>query len=499
MQFPRGCGRGAAWWPALVLALSACGGGGATMHPDGGAADGDAGLSTLVNPIHVLPGNTTSPIGTINRPFPSLYDAVAAVNANPTWNGNIIVHEGRHELATDLVIPATATLEILPGAKIYMGGGVGLHVQRDVNVHGTTQSPVLFTWLVDGTPWGAFTNVASTSQDNVFDWAIFEHGTAALVGGKDMPGAVSLRGATAHISNCRFRMNAGATALGIVGGGASVIESSDFRLNLHHGLSVGADSDAASTGVIEIRSSFFAANNDDGIHIADGAAVDLHDSFVLGDGGVGVACGSRGVVRITRNVIAGCLTGISITDMAAPTIVNNTLYGNGVGVAVYESAAGKGIGRGSFSNGIIWGSIAADVAIANVAAAGAQTTFAYSCIKSGSSVSDVAGTGTPKPLTGTGLTSMASGCKDPLFAAPATLQAPTAMTGASIDPGDLHLQSTAGRFDPNSMAFVATDTMTSPCIDTGDPATSFEMEPAPNGARVNMGAYGGTAQASKSP
>ncbi|MCK5269586.1 MAG: PD40 domain-containing protein [Sedimentisphaerales bacterium] len=42
------------------------------------------------------------------------------------------------------------------------------------------------------------------------------------------------------------------------------------------------------------------------------------------------------------------------------------------------------------------------------------------------------------------------------------------------------------------------DDETSPCIDGGDPTTNPMDEPSPNGGRVNMGAYGGTGQASKS-
>jgi predicted outer membrane repeat protein len=39
----------------------------------------------------------------------------------------------------------------------------------------------------------------------------------------------------------------------------------------------------------------------------------------------------------------------------------------------------------------------------------------------------------------------------------------------------------------------------SPCIDAGDPNSEFTLEPEPNGGRINMGAYGGTPEASKSP
>jgi hypothetical protein len=39
----------------------------------------------------------------------------------------------------------------------------------------------------------------------------------------------------------------------------------------------------------------------------------------------------------------------------------------------------------------------------------------------------------------------------------------------------------------------------SPCIDAGDPADDPGAEPAPNGGRINLGAYGGTAQATCAP
>lgn len=69
---------------------------------------------------------------------------------------------------------------------------------------------------------------------------------------------------------------------------------------------------------------------------------------------------------------------------------------------------------------------------------------------------------------------------------------------ADAENDDYHLKSQAGRWDPAAAAWVADD-VTSPCIDAGNPATSYSKEPQPNGQRVNMGAYGGTAQASKSP
>ena len=68
---------------------------------------------------------------------------------------------------------------------------------------------------------------------------------------------------------------------------------------------------------------------------------------------------------------------------------------------------------------------------------------------------------------------------DPLFADP--------------NNNDYHLKSQAGRFDPDTQRWVQDD-VTSPCIDAGDPNSPIGYEPFP----INMGAYGGTSEASKS-
>ncbi|WP_288684006.1 fibronectin type III domain-containing protein [uncultured Eubacterium sp.] len=74
------------------------------------------------------------------------------------------------------------------------------------------------------------------------------------------------------------------------------------------------------------------------------------------------------------------------------------------------------------------------------------------------------------------------GCifKDPLF--------------ADLDNRDFHLKSTGGRWDGTKWI---TDTVTSPCINAGNPASDYLNELSPNGNRVNMGAFGNTSQASK--
>jgi len=63
--------------------------------------------------------------------------------------------------------------------------------------------------------------------------------------------------------------------------------------------------------------------------------------------------------------------------------------------------------------------------------------------------------------------------------------------------GDYHLKSQGGHWDRASETW-ARDEATSLCIDAGEPNGPLGAEPFPNGGYVNLGAYGGTPEASKS-
>jgi len=92
---------------------------------------------------------------------------------------------------------------------------------------------------------------------------------------------------------------------------------------------------------------------------------------------------------------------------------------------------------------------------------------------------------------------------DPLFVQPGSWEPyePNSAPPGLIDyfwvQGDYHLKSQAGRWDREIRDWVKDD-VTSPCIDAGDPSAPIGDEPFPNGGIVNIGAYGGTTEASKS-
>lgn len=216
--------------------------------------------------------------------------------------------------------------------------------------------------------------------------------------------------------------------------------------------------------------------------------------LIYGDGTVAELSG--GVVTANSASLAG--SGVFIDDGAVATLTNVLIYGNvcgadgGAGLYVdgldaisttavvnhctiaYHACAGvvsavlvEAPATLTITNSILWSNGGDD--FATIGGPGAQLAVQHSL--------------TEEAIAGTGNLSA-----KPLFAAPQM--------------GDYHLRSTRGRFDPAAVggqgAWVI-DTTNSPAIDAADPAAPVGAEPAPNGGRANLGAYGGTAQASLTP
>lgn len=99
--------------------------------------------------------------------------------------------------------------------------------------------------------------------------------------------------------------------------------------------------------------------------------------------------------------------------------------------------------------------------------------------------------------------------EDPGFVAPGYRDCdPNVLEGCVWIPGDYHLLSEAGRWDPVQAQWVR-DELNSPCIDAGDPEQPLAGEPLSHpddsganwstNSRVNLGMYGGTSEASLAP
>lgn len=171
---------------------------------------------------------------------------------------------------------------------------------------------------------------------------------------------------------------------------------------------------------------------------------------------------------------AACVNQLHMGD-STQRITNCTFYDNSAGR--YGGAVSVRLsGNVIMSNSILWGNIASlEGPEVSGGRDGGNISVSYCCVQGGQWDAHANG-GTLSWLDGNIEI-------DPVLANPAD--------------GDLHLKSAAGRWDPNASGWVY-DTVTSPCIDAGDPTSDWAAELPPNGQRINMGAYGGTAEAGKS-
>jgi len=158
----------------------------------------------------------------------------------------------------------------------------------------------------------------------------------------------------------------------------------------------------------------------------------------------------EGPDSILKNfIIKSNFMAVFIAD-SSPTISNLTIVDNLYGIEASDDS------EPDISNTIFWNNIYSDLS-------GCQARFSL--------ISDVsAGQGN---IDG-----------DPLF--------------VDLENGDYRLRSNRGRYWPEHDVWIL-DRLTSPCVDGGDPNDEPLDEPIPNGNQINMGAYGGTAQASLSP
>lgn len=182
---------------------------------------------------------------------------------------------------------------------------------------------------------------------------------------------------------------------------------------------------------------------------ADAAVLVAKDEYAVS---FFTAEGSRSI--LSNFVIRGSRQAAILCQLASPTLRNLTIVDNQFGVICTEGLPPY------IANCIFWNNTDGDL---------------FGCTAFFSDVQD-----DKNPQAG-------NISRDPLF----------------VDPinGDYHLQSPVGRYVPSGGdgAWILGDTQTSPCIDAGNPGNYFEAELEPNGGAINMGAYGGTPYASKSP
>jgi len=394
-----------------------------------------------------------------------------------TNRGSVVIFE-KGETASSVLDGFTingGTGSWLPYESAWCGGGILFDASS-----GTVRNCAI---VQNTTIWGGGICCINPCSVTLIDCTIAEN-----VVEEDGGGVGAWDGSSMTLTNCIIRGNS-TTGSEVIGGGVGC--GSNSSVTMTECIISGNSSADAGGGVACWQASLILTrcailNNTGGDYFG---------------GGVYAGHGSATLTNclIARNTAPRGGGGVASSyPDASVTISNCTIWGNSGG----SEWGGGGVlcrnASATVTNSIIWGNTSPSGDQIAVAQGASALTIAYSNVAGGQAEAHVDGGCTLNWGEG-------NIDANPLYAEqgywadindPNIIVEPDDLNAVWID-GDYHLKSEAGRWDPYSESWVMDD-VTSPCIDRGDPNSPLSDESDPNGGRINMGAYGGTPEASMS-
>lgn len=431
--------------------------------------------------LHVDANNSGAEQGTAQAPYRTISAAIAAASSSTA----ILVAKGSY---SEQVTISGKTLELIGGypggsAADYSGGGGGDFSGRDPAANVTTidgSGPALRLQNAGATLVAGFTVtgggrgvLCSGGSPTIAEARVTNNqapgspGAGIYATGCDLTlrdsiidknvgsrgGGISTEGGTVLIERCLIKDNEGRDDHGgglyLISGVVTLlnnrIEGNVIGVSKGYGWGGGvALIDATATMRGNTVTKNLATTYGSGVFVDDGTKATLENELYVanlcGDGGAGLY-----------------VDGLNAGTFSEATLINVTIAdhkcGGGIGQAILVEESDVTV-----KNSILWNN------------GGQQDVFV------GSGSLQASYTNSQRKVNGTGNISV-----DPGF--------------AGSGDGAYHLRSKVGRWDGAKWVKDGSD---SPCLDVGDNATGVGAEPAPNGGRANLGAFGRTATASKS-
>jgi parallel beta-helix repeat protein len=443
-----------------------------------------------------------------------------------TWSGTVLLND-------NVVVDEGVVLNVAAGTTVAMNNRVAIKVYGQLLAEGTAEEPIRFTRSAPGVRWDQILFVEA--DDSRLINCIIEFADSGgdhkdyydndCDAGTPFPSRAYHEAVTAvathlDIEGCTFQklpddaVGGEGDAIAIISDDPDRPGEASARIIACRFLSIGQGIHTRFAYVL-IEDCFFTG------HEGDNDDIDLYgestpppmvrNNVLLSPGHDDMINPTRCSAIIVGNIIGNCDDhGIVLRDKCAPIVMNNVIFNcSSAGIAVQNQCDALLInntiydcGRGVrfFDHTGRWGAPyclfpgSGKATLVNCIIRACPTSFEL----------------TDSPWTGDrGSHAAVSYCNVEGGQSRASVSASSTLTwgegNIDVDPlfanavgEDFHLKSQAGRWDAAGAAWVV-DTVTSPCIDAGDPGDAdWMVELWPHGGRINMGAYGGTPQASMS-
>ena len=456
---------------------------------------------------------------------PSVNIIAGELIEDTTWSGTVVVD-------SNVIVPAGVVLTIEPGTIVQMKNSMTIYIYGQLLANGTEDQPIRFTRYTSGMTWKQIR--FSGASDSYFQHCIFEYANSAgdhqdyYIPGPNRYNyheAIVLLASHVDFENCIFQK---LPATGGQGDAIAVMSddatypgnaSANFRfcrfLDIGQGIHTrfsyvlveycyfqhkNGDNDdvdlwGESTPAPIIRYNLFDTPvEEDRINPTKCSPI-IIGNVIKGSGDHGIVLRDKGSPIVMNNLVTNCPNGgIAVENTCNALLVNNTIINCGSsrygGIKLFDlGRAGspyfltKGGGIATVINCIVWDcpttiSVDDSQQLDGEPNAGSHITVKYCDVEGGRNSIRVTQQGSILDSTIVWLDGNIDA--DPQF----------------VDP-NYHLKSKISHWDQTSKSWIP-DTIHSPCIDTGDPNSDWTAELWPHGKRINMGAYGGTPQASMS-
>lgn len=436
-----------------------------------------------------------------------------------TWSGTSVI-EGT------VVVPAGIILKIEPGTVILIKQAGSLMIYGQLLADGTENKPIRFTRYDESVTWKQIMFVKA--QKSRLMHCIIEHADSKGAhqdyyepGPRKYHEAIVILASHVDIEGCLFQKlpNDSASA---EGDAIAVISddpdqpgdaTANFRgcqfLSIGQGVHTryayvlvedcfftgkrGDNDDVdlwgESTPPPLIRNNLFLnPGHDDMINPTRCSAV-IVGNVIAGSDDHGVVLRDKCHPVMINNLIYDCRNGgIAVENSCEALLVNNTIVDCGRGMRLFDLGRWSppyrltpGGGKAMVINCVIWDCpqpiTLTDTSNTEIEDRGSHITIRYSDIEGGRDGVSISGRYSTLTWQEGNLN------LDPLFAGPGVRE--------------YHLRSGTGRWNQEGRSWDR-DRVTSPCIDAGDPNSDWTAELWPHGRKINLGAFGGTPQASMS-
>jgi len=495
----------------------------ADFYVDDGTWEGEILLTAGLNTITVEALDTEANIidsGSIEIVYvPPASHLSGELTEDTTWSGAVAIED-------TTVVSAGTVVSIEPRTVVLMKQAAALIVYGQLLAKATEKEPIRFTHYGDGTTWKQimFVEAADSRLAHcVIEYADSEgaHQDYYEPGARTYHEAIVALASHVDIEKCVFQKlpdesaNAEGDAIAIIaddpvhpGEATAQIKGCQF-LSIGQGVHTrysyvlvkdcfftgkrGDNDDVDLWGESEpaplIQNNVFLnPEHDDMINPTRCSAV-IIGNVIAGSDDHGVVLRDRCFPIVMNNLIYDCSSaGIAVENSCEALLVNNTIVDCGRGIRLFDLgrwdppySLNPGGGTATLVNCIIWNCpqpiTLTDSSNTQIQDRGSHVTVNYCDIEGGHDALSISGT------YSTVVWGQGNIDTDPQFVDPSN--------------NDYHLKSQGGRWDAVGESWIKDD-ITSLCIDAGDPTSPIGRETFPSGGIVNMGAYGGTAKASKS-